>query len=291
VEGKALNSIDGSTRVLGVFGYPVSHSFSPLMHNRALRLLGLNAVYVAFEVHPNHLEQAVAGIRALNVRGVNVTIPHKETVMRHLDSMAPPARLIGAVNTIINDEGRLTGENTDGEGFVRGLSEELGVEVRGRRVLILGAGGSARAVGCALALNGAASVTWVNRNPMRAQRLAAEFGAALPETSFDAAGQTEATWESALPKADLLVNCTSVGMSGHGDWELPLDLLPRGAVVSDIVYRPARTKLLESAEAAGLPNQNGLAMLAYQGILSFAMWLEQEPPEEVVMAVLRTALE
>jgi len=269
----------GSTRVLCVIGHPVSHSLSPVMHNAAIEALNVDYVYVAFHVLPERLGEAVEGFRALEIAGVNVTLPHKERVIEYLDEIDETARAIGSVNTIVNSEGRLKGFSTDGPGFLRSVESEWG-KVGGCRVLVLGAGGSAKAIAFELARIGC-EIVIANRTYSRAVDLAQSIGAwgqgacAIPL-------EREALAE-AVQSVDLLINTTSVGM--HPDVEatpFPPDLIRPGLLVYDLIYNPPRTKLVEEAEARGARALNGLKMLVYQGALSFEMWTGIKPPIDVM---------
>lgn len=272
--------IDAATQLTGVLGYPVRHSLSPVMHNAAFRALGLNWVYLAFEVPPERLAQAVAGMRGLGIRGLNLTIPHKEAVAPLLDGLTEAAQQIGAVNTLFWEGDRLLGDNTDAEGFVQAL-REAGVEPAGQTVLILGAGGAARAV--AYALNRLhCRLLIANRTLARAEALAAEFGAtALPMT-------LEAL-RPLLPHVDGVVNSTALGMAPHADTSPPVawDALPDTAWACDLVYRPLHTRFLQAARERGLRTVDGLGMLVHQGALAFERWTGERAP----VAVMRQAAE
>lgn len=266
--------MDTGTVMHGVFGDPIKHSKSPVMHNRAFRELGLNAAYAAFHVKPGQLKDAVAGIRALQFRGVNVTIPHKLEVMDYLDDIHEDARAIGAVNTIVNDDGRLTGFNTDGIGYVRSLKEEAGFAVAGKTVLMLGAGGAARGVAYALAKEGAAAVYIANRTVSKAVELAA---------SLRSLARTEGIGYDSIAdirgEIDLIVHNTEVGMHPNVD-EVLIDTswFHEGLTVSDIVYNPLVTRLLREAEAKGARTHGGLGMFIYQGAYAFEYWTGREAP-------------
>jgi shikimate dehydrogenase len=271
-----LKAIAGHTKVLGVFGRPIGHSVSPAMHNAALNELGLDYVYVAFDVDPAWLERAVQAVRALGMAGVNVTIPHKEEVIRFLDEVSPEARLVGSVNTISNVNGRLRGDSTDGAGFLQAF-EEIGAEVREKRAVLLGAGGSARAVLYALLAKGA-SVTIVNRTMERGEKLAAEFDDVSPGNAR-AVMLSPDSLKKAVQDADLLVNCTSVGMWPRVEESpCPEEFLHSGLLVYDLVYNPLRTKLIRDAEKAGAATISGLKMLVFQGAVSFKIWTGYDPP-------------
>jgi shikimate dehydrogenase len=277
--------IDSHTIAYGVFGDPIRHSKSPVMLNRAFRESGINAVYTAFHVAPDRLGDAVRGVRALGMRGINVTIPHKVEVMQYLDEIDEGARVIGAVNTIVNDNGRLVGYNTDGIGYVRSLKEETGLDLAGRRVVLLGAGGAARGVGYALAREGVASLRILNRTAQRAVELAAALAAYA-----DCAGAGMDGAAAAVRDADVVVNTTSAGMYPSVD-DVPLDpeLLHGGLVVSDLVYNPLQTRLLLEAEQRGAVTHGGLGMFIYQGAYAFEYWTGRPAPVAAMRAAVLEA--
>jgi shikimate dehydrogenase len=289
--------IDGQTQLVGVMGWPVEHSLSPVMHNAAFDALGMNWRYVAFPVRPGQVGRAIAGLQALGFRGTNVTVPHKEQVIPYLDQIPPRVRQFGAVNTIIvdrDDAGHctLSGENTDVQGFVRALGQQ-GFEVEGQRVLIAGAGGGARGVVYGLCGAGAASVVVLNRTPERATALVADLAAQGHATSLRAAALTPGSLERYASEVDLLVNTTTVGMWPHTDASIWPEgrPLPVHLAVCDLVYRPLETKLLEQARAAGALAIDGLGMLIAQGALSFEMWTGLWPPEDVMRAACTAILQ
>lgn len=275
--------IDTATVMYGVFGDPIAHSKSPLMLNRAFREAGLNAAYAAFRIVPGTLKDAVQGIRALGFRGVNVTIPHKVEVMSYLDEIDEGARQIGAVNTIVNEQGRLKGYNTDGIGYVRSLKEETGVDLSGKKVLILGAGGAARAIVYALAKEGAALIRIANRTAARAAELADCAG-----TLTEAESLRPDEIAAVIGETDIVINATSAGMHPNVE-ELPLDpaLLRPGQLVSDLIYNPRITRLLREAEARGAQVHGGLGMFIYQGACAFEYWTGLPAP----VAAMRDAVE
>ncbi len=272
-----------------LLAYPAGHSLSPAMHNAAFAHLGLAARYEALEVRPEALALVAATLRSDEVLGANVTIPHKEAVIPFLDGVDETAARIGAVNTVVNRGGRLTGYNTDAPGFGRALAE-AGLALQGRRALLLGAGGSARAVAYALLRAGVSCLGVYNRSAERAEALAGDFAALGPVHALEAGAL-----EGAVLAADLLINTTAVGMvraSRDPDASpLPPGVLPERGFVCDLVYRPAKTRLLREAEEAGLRTQNGLPMLVYQGAEAFGRWTGREPPVAVMMAAALTALE
>ena len=277
--------IRGKTRIYGIFGYPVEHSFSPLMHNAAFSALKINARYMAFTVKPEHVRKALDGIRVMNIAGINVTVPHKSSVIPYLDEVTPLAQKIGAVNTILNTNGYLTGTNTDVSGFIRSLSA-LNFSPKNTTVALLGPGGSARAVLAGLADAGASRILIHNRNAERAERLVTEFSQHFPKTQL-AAVSLQTVKQSNL---DLLVNTTTVGMKYDSS---PLDLSQCGIIkhVIDIIYSPAKTRLLREAEELGIPSVNGSGMLLSQGCEAFTFWTGKTAPENVMREQLLKLLE
>ncbi|HEY8477552.1 MAG TPA: shikimate dehydrogenase [Chloroflexota bacterium] len=278
-----------ATRVAGVLGYPVSHSISPALHAAAFAHHGLDAVYERWEVPSERLGERVASLRAPHCLGANVTIPHKEAVVSLLDDLAPEARAIGAVNTIVNREGRLTGHNTDAGGFVESLRREGGLDPVGRSIVLIGAGGAARAIAFGLAEAGAAAIHVFNRNAERAERLAEAVAAHYPGVALRGDALESPALRAAAERCDVLVNATSVGL--HGD-ESPLsdDLIPSSALVVDIVYNPPRTRLLRAAEAKGARVLGGLPMLVYQAAGAFRLWTGLDAPVDRMFAAAREAL-
>jgi shikimate dehydrogenase len=278
-------TLSGASLVYGILGHPVAQSLSPAMHNAAFRALSLDAVYVPFPVAPEGLRAAVAGLAAAGVRGFNVTVPHKQAILPLLSEVLPEARAIGAVNTVRAEQGRLCGTNTDGEGFLHSLEHDLGFDPAGRSVLLLGAGGAARAIAFALAGAGVGRLAIANRTVARARALADECRAHFPALAVEALELGQAPGRA----PHLLVNSTSVGM---GDDRAPLELGPVGVreAVLDIVYHPPRTPLLAAAKALGLRSANGLGMLLYQGVAAFRFWTGREPPVDIMREALQSAL-
>jgi shikimate dehydrogenase len=282
-------NISGSTRVAGIIGDPVRYSLSPALHNAAFSALGLDWVYVPFPVADGAAGAAIAGAAALGVAGLSVTMPHKSAAAQAVDRLTPVAEKLGAVNTIINMAGELVGDSTDGAGLVDALRLDDGWEPAGRRCVILGTGGAARAVALALAEAGAASVGVVGRRPQAVGEVVEACGpVGRPAAVNDVAG------------ADLVINATPVGMlpstlDGRtvGD-ELPLGLDDRllrpGQMVVDLVYRPAVTPLVVAARARGATAQNGLGMLIHQAAHQLRAWTGQEPPLAAMSAAALGAL-
>jgi shikimate dehydrogenase len=271
-------SISGKTKVCGIIGDPIEHTMSPVMHNAAFRELGLDYVYVAFRVKRDELVQAIEGMRALNIRGLNVTIPHKVNIIPLLDSLDPLAEKIGAVNTVVSKDGILKGYNTDASGFLQALLDKE-VTPEGKNVVILGAGGAARAISFILAereanlviLNRLEEMDWAEE---LARKISSVFGKEVRALELK-----EANLRTALEKAELLVNATSVGMNPNiNSTPVPARLLRPGLVVFDIVYNPIRTKLAKEANLASCETVMGLDMLVWQGALAFEMWTGKKAP-------------
>ncbi|HOM80244.1 MAG: shikimate dehydrogenase [Armatimonadetes bacterium] len=287
---EAAVTVRGTTRIAAVWGWPVRHSFSPPMHNAAFRHLGMDWCYVPFEVSPEALPDAVRAVRALGIVGVNATIPHKEALVGLVDEVDPEALAVGAVNTIHNDGGVLRGYSTDGEGFLGALRDE-GADPAGKRVVVLGAGGSARSVVVSLARAGASAITIANRTLSRAEVLAElgnEWGCKTTRgVSLDAGGLREC-----IREAEILVNATSVGMHPRADAPLlvPEDGLHPNLFVYDLIYNPPVTRLMAAAQRRGARAANGLRMLVLQGAASFRIWTGQQPPVAVMERALRQAL-
>ena len=272
--------LSGRTRIYGIIGCPVEHSFSPLMQNAAFDALKIDARYLAFSVKPEQILLAIAGIRALNIHGVNVTVPHKSSVISCLDEISPLAQLIGAVNTIKNMRGRLIGTNTDVSGFIRSL-ETLNFSPKHKSIALLGAGGSARAVLAGLADAGASCIFIHNRTVGRAESLVTEFSQKFPDTQLKSVS-VKTIRETPL---DLLVNTTTVGMETDSS---PLDLSQCRKIkhLADLIYSPPQTRLLKQAEELGIPAINGMGMLLYQGCDAFTFWTGQPAPETVMQEQL-----
>lgn len=283
--------IRGDTEVVAVLGYPVRHSCSPEMHNAAFEALGLNWCYVALEVAPERIEAAFEGIRALGLKGVNVTIPHKEAALRLVDEAGEEARLAGAANTVLNQGGRLKGFNTDVEGFLL-AAKEGGVALAGKRVLVLGAGGAARGIGVSLLRAGAESVVVTSRRRERAAALADTLNA-LAGRAWAAASALEVREMAEAGPYQVVVNVTPAGMWPNvGEMPpAPWEAVAEGAAVLDTIYNPRQTMLLETAAGKGFRTLTGLGMLLYQGALALEIWTGREAPLEVMRQALDRALD
>ncbi|MCI0844358.1 MAG: shikimate dehydrogenase [Chloroflexi bacterium] len=274
------------TARLGIIGYPIGHSISPIFQQAGLDHLGIDATYEKWEVTPEDVGDFVNGLRAPGSLGINITVPHKQAVIPFLDEVDEWATAAGAVNTIVNHDGRLSGHNTDGPGFLQALSVETGYAPKGTRALILGAGGAARGILLALVRGGVDSLVIANRTLERAETLAqlAKDNGVLAE-AVPLRNPDESVTEAAA-SADLIVNCTTMGMS-HGPDEhgspLSAAQIPATAIVNDVVYNPLLTPILKEAAAAGATALGGLHMLVYQGVLSFRMWTGQDAPVDVML--------
>jgi len=282
----ARHDVGPDVTIVGVIGSPVAHSLSPLLHTSAFAALGLADRWrsFAFEVAPGDASGALEAMRAADIRGLSVTMPHKAAVAALVDECSDTARRLDAVNCVSNREGSLYGTNTDGEGFVSALARGAGFDPAGRRCLVVGAGGAARAVILALAEAGATAVAVVNRTPERAFHAA---GLAGPTGS--AVALTDGSVAEAVGAADLVVNATPVGMAGAapvGEWLVPPGLLGAGQVAADLVYAPRPTRWLAEAAATGATVLDGLGMLVHQAAAQLALWTGVEPP---VAAMWRAA--
>ncbi|MBT9138429.1 shikimate dehydrogenase [candidate division NPL-UPA2 bacterium Unc8] len=268
--------IKGTTKIFGVIGFPIEHTASPAIHNAAFAALGLDCAYLPLAVRPENLGRAVAGLSSLGIIGLNVTIPHKETVIACLDEVSEEARRIGAVNTVAIRSGKLIGYNTDGKGFVQALKEEGKIDIQGRRIVILGAGGAGRAVAVQSGLEGAGELIIFDKIAPRAKRLAADIGRNIPQLRVGVISWDKIKFN--VGKADILINATPVGMNA-GDKLLidPEWLLPR-TLVFDLVYNPQETRLMQASRERGCSVVGGLGMLIHQGALSFELWTGKEAP-------------
>jgi len=284
-------NITGKTKICALIGDPVEHTMSPVMHNAAFAKLGLDYAYLPFRVRPEELPQAVKGLKALNAIGFNVTIPHKVAVIPRLDELDPLAEKIGAVNTVVNDNGALKGYNTDASGFLQALLERE-VEPAGKNIVLLGAGGAARAIAYILSEQDV-NLTILNRREELdwAEAIAANIRKDLGNV-IEVFELLPDYLEKALEHADILANATSVGMSpDSGKSLVPAQLIRPGLVAVDIVYNPVRTKLLQDAAAAGAVIVEGLDMLVWQGALAFEKWTGEKPPFDLMKEVTLRELE
>ena len=281
--------------VYAILGHPIAHSLSPAMHNRAFETLKIDARYVPFQVPPPHLPDAVRGLRALGIRGANITLPHKTAIIPLLDAIDETAQKIGAVNTLWREGDRLLGTNTDAEGLTRSLLE-AGVQLGEARATVLGAGGAARAAIVGLAQAGVRRLHVAARKLERAQALIDDLRPKLGPTELSALTLETAELTRAFAETDLLIQATSATLESDPQAEpfarsLPLHSLPKSAVVTDLVYRPIDTALLRAAAALHLTTVDGLGMLLHQGALAFERWTGQRAPLSPMRAALLAGLQ
>lgn len=281
--------ITGKTINLGVIGNPIAHSLSPVMQNAGIQAAGLDYSYIAMPVKNEALGEAVAGMKALGFRGLNVTIPHKQAIMPFLDKIDGDAEIIGAVNTVLNEDGYLTGYNTDVIGFIEGMKQQ-GFQPAGKHALLLGAGGAARAIIWGLIKEKVASLTIAVRNPAKVQPTVDYFKKYMDITLLD--WQDEKMHE-ALAQAQLLINATPLGMEPHIDAMPPIDwsYVQPTIFAYDIIYTPAETLFLKTARELGCQTLNGEAMLVGQGAAAFKIWTGHTIKQEPMAQALRTALQ
>lgn len=281
-----MKEITGHTGLTGLLGSPVSHSISPMMHNEAFRTLGLDYVYLAFDVKDDALEKAVDGLRALNVRGFNITMPHKNRMSALCDRLSPAARIIGAVNTVVNENGILTGHTTDGIGYMRAAAD-AGYSLQGGKMTLLGAGGAATAILVQAALDGMSEISVFSIRDAFFER-AAHIVQTLNEQTeckvrlYDF--EDPAILRREIAESTILTNATSVGMAPHTDRSVITDtsMFHTDLIVSDVIYNPRETLLLRTAKEAGCHTFNGLYMLLYQGAEAFRLWTGCDMPVDSI---------
>lgn len=281
-----MKTITGHTKLTGLLGSPVSHSISPMMHNEAFRQLDLDYVYLAFDVEKQELAPTVGGLRAMKVRGFNITMPHKHAMCQLCDSLSPISEILGTVNTVVNEDGHLTGYTTDGIGYMRGLQED-GYEILGKKMTLLGAGGAASSILAQAALDGVSEISVFNRQGTNFEHTQKLIQLLKERTNcrirlFDITDSAALRRE--VSESALLTNATSVGMAPNTDASLIQDatLFRPDLIVSDVIYHPSETKLLRDAKKAGCRTQNGLSMLLYQGAESFRLWTGEEMPVSII---------
>ena len=279
--------IDAETKLLCIFGNPVKHSKSPLMHNAVIEKLGLNYVYTAFDIKPDDLGDAVKGIRAMGITGVNVTIPHKENVVKYLDYITDEAKNIGSVNTLFFDEeGKLAGDNTDGRGFVISLMKDGGFDPKGKKSLVMGAGGASRAVCAKLVTEHIEKLSVFDIDEKKAADLIKNLKSINNNIEIVQIFSKNEL-EIAAKDSDLIVNCTPIGMKEMDPELLPETVFTGGQFVFDLIYNPEKTKLLKTAEKCGCKTINGLGMLVYQGALSFEKWTGIKPETDIMFKTIK----
>ena len=280
------NEIDGHTILTGLLGSPVSHSISPFMHNESFRQLDLNYIYLAFDVKTDKLQTAVEGLRALNVRGFNLTMPNKNEMCKLCDRLSPAAKISGAVNTVVNDNGILTGYTTDGIGYMQSL-KEAGHNVIGKKMTLLGAGGASTAILVQAALDGVKEISVFNNRSfsfIRMEKVIEELKTVSDCEIHLYDYSDEKILRREISESILLTNGTSVGMAPHTDASIITDcsMFHKDLIVSDVIYNPRETKLLQMARNFGCPTLNGLYMLLFQGAEAFKLWTGKEMPVEMV---------
>jgi shikimate dehydrogenase len=276
-------NIDGSTQIVGVFGSPITHTASPAMHNAAFAALKLNWAYLPFHVEPQNLRQALLGLRDMNFRGVNLTVPHKILALEIVDEVDPAARKLGAVNTVVVEAGKLRGFNTDGYGFAKAIKEDFDMSLKGKRVLVLGAGGAGRAIAIQCATEGATKIVVANRTAAKAQAITAVG-------PVEVIGLTGKELHRAITEVDLLVNATSIGLKEGDVLPLTSEMFTSQLAVYDTIYRPAETALIRQAAEGGAKVANGLSMLLHQGAKSFEIWTKRKAPLTVMRRALQAAV-
>ncbi len=270
----------------GVIGCPVEHSMSPAIHNDAFREKNMDHHYHAFHVEPDHLKESVQALRVLGVKGFNVTIPHKISIIPFLDELHETAKIAGAVNTVVNDNGRLIGHNTDGNGYVESLKEMLNKSIGDHKILIIGAGGAARGIYFALTHQGCQDIDICNRTVLKAEELISE----CPFSNNSKAMSVQEA-EDVIERYDIIIQTTAVGLHPHVDQKpLSLKKAKKTTIVSDIIYNPIYTALLKEAEAYGLKVHTGVGMFVYQAALAFELWTKQAPSIERMTKIVNDQL-
>ena len=281
--------ITGHTRLTALLGRPVAHSISPLMHNEAFRLLDLDYTYLCFDVTEDTLPTAVAGLKACGIRGFNLTMPNKNKIVELLDELSPAARLIGAVNTVVNDDGHLTGYNTDGVGYMQAV-KDAGYDITGKTITVMGAGGAATAICAQAALDGVKRIHIFARETSRfwsrTQKLVENINSTLPCEAFLHENKDLTALAQAISESTLLLNATSVGMAPNTDGTIieNTSLYHPDLIVSDVIYNPRETRFLREAREAGCRTFNGMYMLLYQGAEAFRLWTGQDMPVDKIKA-------
>lgn len=282
--------IDGHTRLAAVVAKPIRHSLSPLIHNTAFQELGINAVYLAWEIEKEDLAETIKAIHRYDMLGMNISMPYKSQVIPFLDELTPTAELIGAVNCISHENGRLIGHNTDGLGFFLGLERQMGFTIKGKTMTILGGGGAAIAIMAQAALDGVGLIQVFIRGASmkKVETLVRKLAQLVPIKVFPLENQE--LLEQLLVQSDVLVQATSVGMDGRSCLLSPDLSLPERLLVVDVIYQPLETPLLNLARSRGLQTVNGLGMLLYQAVRSFEIWTGQELPTDKIWAMLEERL-
>ncbi len=278
--------ISGQTKPVGIFGCPVEQTLSPNMHNFAFERLGINAVYLPFAVEPKHLEMALKSLIPLGFLGINLTLPHKEAALKWVQMVSPEVEKIGAINTVVVRRGELVGYNTDVEGFLLSLQNDLGFRPQGKKALVFGAGGAARAAIYALAQSRIQSIIVGNRTEVRVRRLVQEFQRHFPAVSIEWFTLSEESIQKRAQQVDLIVQATSTGMSGGAPPKISWREISKTTSVIDLVYRPPDTSFVKGALSVGVKATGGLGMLLHQGAASFKLWTGREMPLALVRKCL-----
>lgn len=275
--------INGTTQLICIIGNPVEHSKSPYMHNLSFDRLKLDYAYMAFDIKEGLVKEAVDAMRVLNVKGFNITMPHKQEVMKYLDEINEDAKLIGSVNTVLNNNGKLIGYNTDGKGFVKSL-EVINAKYKDEKIVIIGAGGAAKAVAIELALQGAKEVIIFNRTLKKAEEISTTINNNIKCCRSRSLVLDEDVLKKELKDSSILINTTSLGMENTLDKSIieKKDIFHERLLVADLIYDPAKTKFLSMAEECGCKIINGLGMLVYQGVIGFKIWTGRDMPIEVI---------
>lgn len=284
-------TIDGKTKIVGIIGWPIEHTLSPAFHNAAFKKAKLNWVYLPLPVEPEHLGPAVEGMKALNFAGFNITMPHKRAVIDYIDGLTEEAKIIEAVNTVKREDGGFIGYNTDCRGFIESLRRDAGFDPGGRSALIVGAGGAARSVATALAMNGAAAVTIVNRTPAKARLIALLIKENFAGCEVKVLAQNDEKILSDIKRSQLIVNATSVGMGNNPGLPIAVDGIGKDHLIYDLIYSPPETEFLLKAKSRGARVINGVKMLLYQGMVAWEIWTGQRPPAETMAETLLSELQ
>lgn len=281
-----ISEITGHTKLTGLLGSPVAHSKSPLMHNEAFRLLGLDYVYLCFDVPENNLKTAFEGLKKLNIAGFNCTMPDKTLMCQLVDELSPAAQIIGAVNTVVNQNGKFIGHNTDGIGYIRSL-QDCGHEIKNKKMTLLGAGGAASSIMVQAAMDGASAIDVFSIKDNfweKAEKMVADINSATSCHARLIEMNNDDVLAQSIASSDILTNATPIGMAPNTDRCLIKDpsMLRPELIVSDIIYNPLETKLYQMAKEVGCPVFNGLYMLLYQGAEAFKLWTGQEMPVDII---------
>ena len=275
--------ITSNTKLTALLGYPVKQSLSALMHNTAFGHLNLDYIYIPFDIEQKDLQTTVAGLKTLNFTGFNLTMPHKQEIIQYLDEISKEAKLIGAVNTVVKEKGRLIGYNTDGKGYIASLKEEK-IPVKNQKVVMVGSGGAAKSIAIQLAMEGVEEILLLNRTIKPAEEIADTIIENISGCHVKAREFNQSNLQKVLEKANILINCTPLGMYSMKDSSIVEDerILRKDLVVSDLVYNPEETKLLRQGKNRGCKTINGLGMLIWQGALAFKVWTGEDMPVDVV---------